>query len=155
MDWSMPGFLSFTISWSLLKLRSIESVMPSNHLILCSPFSSCLQSFPAFSNESALHIGWPEYWSFSFSISPSNEYSSWFPLILTDLISYYFFLKKVLHISYVQRTVLNVYRVCVDSSWSKCGPCPFILRISSGIYDIYAKKWDMLQSWVLGLDGAS
>ena len=51
--------------------------MPSNHLILCVPFSSCLQSFPAsvFSNESVLHIRWPKYWSFSFSISPSNEYS--------------------------------------------------------------------------------
>ena len=56
---------------------SIEPVMPSNHLILCVPFSSCLQSFPAsvFSNESVLHIRWPKYWSFSFSISPSNEYS--------------------------------------------------------------------------------
>ena len=79
--------LSFTISWNLLTLRSIESVMPSNHLILCCPFSSCLQSFPAFSNESTLHIRWPEYWSFSFSISPSNEYSSWFPLGLTVLIT--------------------------------------------------------------------
>ena len=63
--------------WSSLKLMSIEPVMPSNHLILCVPFSSCLQSFPAsvFSNESVLHIRWPKYWSFSFSISPSNEYS--------------------------------------------------------------------------------
>ena len=68
--------LSFTISLSLLKPMSIESVMSSNHLILCCPFSFCLLSFPAsgsFSNESALHIRWPEYWSFN--ISPSNEYS--------------------------------------------------------------------------------
>ena len=68
--------LSFTISLSLLKPMSIEPVMPSNHLILCCPFSFCLLSFPAsgsFSNESALHIRWPEYWSFN--ISPSNEYS--------------------------------------------------------------------------------
>ena len=62
----------------LLKFMSIESVMQPNHLILCIPFSSSLQSFPAsgsFSNESVLHIRWPKYWSFSFSISPSNEYS--------------------------------------------------------------------------------
>ena len=63
--------LSFAISWSLLKLMSIESVMPSNLLLPPSIFPS----IRAFSNESALHIRWPEYWSFSFSISPSNEYS--------------------------------------------------------------------------------
>ena len=71
------AFLSFTISWSLLKLMPIESVMPSNHLNLYRPFS-CLQSFPAsesFSSESAFHIRWAKYWNFSFSISPSNEYS--------------------------------------------------------------------------------
>ena len=69
--------LSFTISLSLLKLMPIESVMPSNHLNLYRPFS-CLQSFPAsesFSSESAFHIRWAKYWNFSFSISPSNEYS--------------------------------------------------------------------------------
>ena len=57
---------------------AIESVMPSNHLILCHAFSSCLQSFPAsgsFSSESVLHTRWPKYWSFNFSISPSSEYS--------------------------------------------------------------------------------
>ena len=70
------AFLSFTISWILLKLMSIESVMPSNHLILCHPLLLLPLIFPSirvFSNESALHIRWPEYWSFS--ISPSNEYS--------------------------------------------------------------------------------
>ena len=71
--------LLFTISQSLFKLMSIESMVPSNHLILSCPLSSCLPSvFPSirvFSNESALHIRWPKYWSFSFSISPSNEYS--------------------------------------------------------------------------------
>ena len=69
--------LSITISWSLLKIMSIKSVMSSNHLILC--FSSCLQSFPTYGsfpiNESVLCIRWPKYWSFSFNISPSNEYS--------------------------------------------------------------------------------
>ena len=65
-------------SWSLLKIISIESVMPSNHLILCHPLllpSSIIPSIRVFSNKSALHIRWPNYWSFSFNISPSNEYS--------------------------------------------------------------------------------
>ena len=67
--------LSFTISWSLLKLTSIGSVMTSNYLILCCPLllPSVFPSIRVFSNESALHIRWPNYWSFSFSISPSNE----------------------------------------------------------------------------------
>ena len=70
--------LSFTISWSLLKLMSIESVIPSNHLILCHPpllLPSIFPSIRVFSNESALHIKWPKYWSFSFSIRASNEHS--------------------------------------------------------------------------------
>ena len=70
--------LPFTIFWSLLKLMSIESVILSNHLTLCHPLlllPSILPSIRVFFNESALHIRWPKYWSFSFSISPSNEYS--------------------------------------------------------------------------------
>ena len=70
--------LSITNSRSLLKLMSIESVMPSNHLILCRPpllLPSVFPSFRVFPNESALCIRWPRYWSFSFSISPSSEYS--------------------------------------------------------------------------------
>ena len=69
--------LSITNSQSLLKLMSIESLMPSNHLILCHPLllPSVFPSIKVFSNESVLHIRWPKYWSFSFSISPSNEYS--------------------------------------------------------------------------------
>ena len=83
--------LFITNSQSMLKLVSIESVMPSNHLILCHPFSSCLQSFPvsgSFSNKSVLCIRWPKYWSFSLSISRFNEYSElisfrmdWFDLL--------------------------------------------------------------------------
>ena len=83
--------LVFTISWSLLKLMSIELVMPSNHLILCHPLLLLRSIFPSirvFSNELALCIRWPKYWSFSFSISPSNEYSrlisfriDWFDLL--------------------------------------------------------------------------
>ena len=72
--------LSITNSWSLLKLMSIKSVMPSNHLVLCFPLLLLPSIFPSirvFSNESVLHFKWPKYWSFgfSFSISPSNEYS--------------------------------------------------------------------------------
>ena len=70
--------LSITNSWSLLRLMSIESVMPSNHLILCHPLlllSSIFPSFSVFSNESVLRIRWPKYWSFRFRISPSNEHS--------------------------------------------------------------------------------
>ena len=70
--------LSFIISWSLLRLMSIESVMPCNHLILCRPLLLLPSIFPSirvFSNESALRIRWPKYWSFSFSIRLSNEYS--------------------------------------------------------------------------------
>ena len=83
--------LSFTTSWSLLKLTSIETVMPSNHLLLCCPLFLLPSIFPSirvFSNESALHIRWPKYWSFSFSISSFSEYSGlisfmidWFDLL--------------------------------------------------------------------------
>ena len=81
MDYSTPSFSAFTVSWGLLKFMSMESVMLSNHIILCClfAFSFCLQSFPAsgswISNEWALHIRWPMYWSFSFSVNPSDEYS--------------------------------------------------------------------------------
>ena len=70
--------LSITYSWSLLKLMSIKSVMPSNHLLLCHPLLLLPSIFPSirvFSKESFLPIRWPKHWSFSFSISPSNEYS--------------------------------------------------------------------------------
>ena len=73
-----PGFLSFTISQSLLKLMSMELVMPSNHLILCHPLLFLPSIFPSirvFSNVLALCIKWPKYWSFSFNTSLSNEYS--------------------------------------------------------------------------------
>ena len=88
--------LSFTISRSLLRLMSIESVMPSNQLILCHPLllPSIFPSIRVFSNESVLHIRWPKYWSFSFSISPSNEYSrlisfriDWFDLLAVQGLS--------------------------------------------------------------------
>ena len=78
--WAAAGqaFLSITNPWNLLKLMSIELVMPCNHLILCHPLLLLPSTFPnirGFSNESVLHIRWPKYWSFSFSTSPSDEYS--------------------------------------------------------------------------------
>ena len=96
--------LSFIVSQSLLKLMTIESVMPPNHLILCRPLllpPSIFPSIKVFSNESALHTRWPKYWSFSFSISPSNEHSGlislridWFDLLavqgtLKNLLQYH------------------------------------------------------------------
>ena len=91
MNCSTPASLSITNSWGLLKLMSIESVMPSNHLILYHPLLLLPSIFPSirvFSNESVLCIRWPKYWNFSFSISPSNKYSEliffridWFDLL--------------------------------------------------------------------------
>ena len=88
---ALQALLSFTVYQSLLKLMSIESVMPCNHLILCYPLPLLPSIFPSirvFSNELALRIRWPNYWSFSFSISSSNEYSGlisfrieWFDLL--------------------------------------------------------------------------
>ena len=77
MDWCTPGFPSITNSWSLLKLISIESLMPSNHLILCRPLLllSIFPSIKVLSSELALPIRWSKYWSLSFIISPCNEYS--------------------------------------------------------------------------------
>ena len=93
--------LSFTISWSLPKLMSIKSVMPSNHLILCRPPLSPPSIFPSirvFSSESVLCIRWPNYWGFSFSISPSNEYSGLisFRMDWVDLLAVQATLKRLL-----------------------------------------------------------
>ena len=94
MNCRMPCFLSFTISWSLPKLMSIESLMPSNHFILYHPLlllPSIIPSIRVFSSKSALRIRWPNYWSFTFSISPSNEHSGlisfsidWFDLLVVQ-----------------------------------------------------------------------
>ena len=78
MDYSTPGSLSFNISRSSLKLMSTESMIPSKLLILCCPvllLPSIFSNIRVFYNELVFHIRWPKYWSFSFSISPSNEYS--------------------------------------------------------------------------------
>ena len=94
--------LSITNSWSLLKLMSIELVVPSNHLILCRPLLLLPSIFPrirVFSNELILHIRWPKYWSFSFSISASNEYSGLisFKMNWLDLLTVQGTLKNLQH----------------------------------------------------------
>ena len=101
MDCSTPGFSVLHHPWSLLKLTSIESVMPSNHLALNKLLLLLLSVFPSirvFSNNSALCIRWPKYWSFSFSISPSNEYSGLisFRIIWFDLLAVEWTLKSFL-----------------------------------------------------------
>ena len=92
IPWTAAGqaSLSFTISWSLLILMSIESVVLSDHLILSHLLLFLPSIFPrirAFSNELALHISWPKYWSFNFSLSPSNEYSGLFSIRIYSLLS--------------------------------------------------------------------
>ena len=101
MDCNSPGFSVLTISWSLPKLKSIESVMPSNHLILSSYLfllPSIHSGIRVFSNESVIHIRWPKCWSFSFSITPSSEYSEliYFRIDWFDLLSVQRTLKSLL-----------------------------------------------------------
>ena len=101
-DCSMPTSLCSPNSWSLLKLMSIESVMSTNHLILCHPLLLLPSIFPSirvFSDDSAVCIRWPKYWSFSFSISPSNEYSG---LISFRIDSFDFLIVQGTHKSLLQ-----------------------------------------------------
>ena len=109
--------LSFTISQNSLKLMSIEGVMPSNHLILCGPLllPSIFPSVRVFSNESVLHIRWPEYWSFSFSISPSNEYSGLisFRMDWLDLLAVQGTLKSLLQHLSSKASILQCSAFCI------------------------------------------
>ena len=123
MDCSTPGLPVYHNSWSLLKLMSIESVMPSNHLILCHPLLILPSVFPSirvFSNESVLCIRWPKYWSFSLSISPSNQYSGlisfrvdWLDLLAVQgiLLAFVFLSKnkfKVTELLFITRKFLHL-----------------------------------------------
>ena len=100
--------LSLTISWSLLRLMSIELVTQSNHLILCRPMPWIFLSIRVFSKQWALHVRWPKYWSFSFSISPSNEYSGlvWFRPDWFDLFAVQETLKSLLQHHSLKASVL-------------------------------------------------
>ena len=114
--------LSITNSQSLLKLMSIESVMPSNHLILCHPLLYLPSIFPSirvFSSKSALGIRWPKYWSFSFSNSPSNEYSGLisFRIDWLDLLAVQGTLKSLLQHHSTKASILW----CTVVTLNKCG----------------------------------
>ena len=116
--------LSFTISWSLLKLLSIESVILSNHLILCFPLLLLPSVFPSirvFSSESTLYIRWPKCWSFNFSISPSNEHSGLisFRIDWFDLIAVQGSLKSLLQHHNLKASVLGTQ----PSLWSSSHIC--------------------------------
>ena len=111
---TLQAFLSFTISWNLLKLMSIESVMPYNHLILRRPLLLLPSMFPSttvFSNESALCIRWPKYQSFTFSVSPSSEYSGliFFRIDWFDLLAVQETLKSLLQHCNSKASVLQLY----------------------------------------------
>ena len=129
--------LSITNSWSLLKLMSIESVTPSNHLILCRPLLLLPSIFPiirVFSNESVLYIRWPKYWSFSFSISPSNEQSGlvsfridWFDLLavkgLSRVLQYHSSKTSILWCSTFFMVQLSLLYMTIGKSMSQPKLC--------------------------------
>ena len=124
--------LPITNSWGLLKLMSIEFVMPSNHLILCHPLlllSSIFPSIRVFSNESAFRIRWPKYWSFSFSISPSNEYSGLisFRMDWLDLLAVQGTLKRVFSNTTVQKRLLQHHSSKASVLWHSAF---FIVQLS-------------------------
>ena len=126
--WTGPckASLSFSISQRLLKLMSIESVMLSNHRMLCLPLlllSSIFPSIRGFSNESAFPIRWPEYWGFSFSISPSNEYSEsisfridWFDLLAVQGTAKSLLQHHSSKASILQCSALFMVQLCLGSS---------------------------------------
>ena len=116
MDAAHQAFLSIISSWSLLKLMSIESVIPPNHPVLLLP--SIFSSIRVFSNESVLHIRWPKYWSFSCSISPSNEYSrlisfrmDWFDLLAVQGTLKSLFQHHSLKASILQRSAFFLFQL--------------------------------------------
>ena len=118
MNCSTPGTLSITKSWSLLKLISIELGMPTNPLILCCSLllpPSIFPSIRVFSNESVLHIRWPKYWSFSFSISPSKEHSGLisFRMDWLDLLAVQGTLKSLLQHHSSKASVLQHSAFCI------------------------------------------
>ena len=121
--------LSFTISWSLFKLMSIELVMSSNHLILCHPLLLLPSIFPSirvFSNESTLPMRWPKYWSFSFSISPSSEYSG--------LISFWIDRFDLLAVQGTLKSLLQQHNLKASILWHSAF---FMVQLSHPYYDYW------------------
>ena len=123
--------LSFTISQSLPNFVFTESVMPSSHLILCCPFLLWPSFIRVFSSESSLSIRWPKYWSFSFSISPSNGYSGFISLGLTGLVS---LLSKGLSKVFSNTIQKHQYFGTQPSLWSSSHIHPWLLRNHSFDY---------------------
>ena len=152
--------LSFAISQSLLKLRFIESVMPSNHFILCRPLFLLPSVFPSirvFSDESALHIRWPKYWSFNFSISPSNESSEliffridWFDLFavqgtLKSLLQHHSSKASIFNENRFQQKPCASYRILIVASWliySGIAWCGGLVAKSKLVASLLLFPWD-------------
>ena len=124
MDWGMSGFPVLHHVLRLLNLMSIELVMPSDHLVLCRSLLLLPAVFPSirvFSNESALHVKWPQYWSFNFSLSPSSEYSG----LISFRMDWYHFLA-------VQKTLKSLLQN--DSSKAPIIRCSTFLQSNSYIH---------------------
>ena len=132
---ALQASLSITNSQSLLKLTSIELVMPSNQLILCHPLlllPSVFTRIRVFSNESVLHIRWPKYWSFSFSISPSNEYSG----LISFRIDWLIFLQSKRLSRVLSNTTVQKH---LNLESNKCGQKTYKVQIF-----ILSTKYDVL-----------
>ena len=162
--------LSFTISWSLFKLMSIESIMSSNHLILCRPLFLLPSIFPSirvFSNQPVLCIRWPKYWSSSFSISPSNEYSGlisfrihWFDLlavqgILKSLLQHHSSKASILQCSafftvQLSHPYMTTGKTIVLTGWTFVGKVMSLLFIilSSLVIAFLPRSKGLLISWL-------
>ena len=161
--------LSFTNPQSLLKLMSIESVMPSNHLILCCPFllPSIFPSIRVFSSESVLHIRWPKYWSFSFSFSPSNGYSGlisfsidWFDLFavpetLKSLLQHHSLKASILwhsafFIVQVSHPYITTRKTIALTRWTFVGKVMFLLfnMLSRLVITFLPRSKHLLISWL-------
>ena len=130
---SIPGFLSFTIFTIFLTLMSIELVMPSNHLILCCPLllPSIFPSIRVFSNELALHVRWPKYRSFIFSISHSDEYSGW--------ISFRIDWFELLGVQWTLKSLLQHYNSKASIFWCSAF---FMVHLSHPYMTIGKKSFD-------------
>ena len=142
--------LSITNSRSLLRLMSIESVMPSNHLILCCPLllpPSIFPSIRVFSSESLLHMRWPKYWSFTFSISPSGEYSGLFSFRMDwfDLLDVQGILKSLLHHHSSKASILWPSALFIVQL-SHC--CLFLIEQFSGFSYIHRTVSTTITIWL-------
>ena len=153
MDCSTPGFTVHQNSRSLLRLKSIELVMPSNHLILCLPLllpPSVFASIRVFSSESVLHIRFPKYWSFSFSISPSSEYSGLisFRMDCLDLLSVQGTLKSLLQHHSLKASIFQCsafFMVQLSHPYMTTGkiialtPCTFVGKVMSVLFNMLSR----------------